>query len=259
MRKLMLAGVLTAVGVGLLASSAPAATRASVTRTYVALGDSLSNGYIDSSQATSKGFVGRLYTGYQTSLSVNQLLDVAQDGASTTSLRNGGQLASGLADINAATDTKAVTIDIGGYEAFFGGPCPGHWTQSTVCPVRANLAYILGQLKTALINDPGTELFAAMAYYNPSSGTANAASVDKTLLGNNLKVGCSDKGLNVGLNDLVYQEAGKLGIAVADPYPAFKKKGQAFMSQTDSLHVHPNDRGYVAIANAFKSPSRLCG
>ncbi|MGH2976246.1 MAG: SGNH/GDSL hydrolase family protein [Solirubrobacterales bacterium] len=254
MRKLMLAGIITAVGAGLLVPSASAATR-----TYVALGDSLSNGYVDSSQPATKGFVGRLYTGYQSSLLVNQLLDVAKDGESSTSLRNGGQLASGLADVNAATDTKAVTIEIGGSEAFFGGSCPGHWTQPTVCPVRANLSYIVGQLTAALNNDPGTERFTTMAYYNPSSGTGSAASVDKTLLGNNLKVGCSDKGLNVGLNDLIYQEAGKLGIAVANPYPAFKQHGQAYMSQTDSLHVHPNDRGYAAIAQAFSNPSRLCG
>ena len=227
---------------------------------YVALGDSLSNGYISQSQPSSTGFVGRLYQDYQALLHADQLLDEAQDGASSTSLRNNGQLAAGLADINAASDTKAVTIEIGGAEAFLGGPCPGHWDEPGVCPVRANLAYIFGKLKTALGADPGTERFITMAYYNPDSGLGGTqeASVDKTLLGNNLQVGCSDSGQNVGLNDLIFQEAGKLGIPVANPYAAFKQHGQAYMSQTDSAHIHPNDAGYAAIAQLFRSPTGPC-
>ena len=226
----------------------------------MALGDSLSNGYISQSQTSSIGFVRRLYGDYQALLHADQLLDEAEDGASTTTLRNDGQLAAGLADINAASDTKAVTIEIGGAEAFLGGPCPGHWDQPGVCPVRANLAYIFGKLKTALAGDPGPERFTAMAYYNPNSGIGGSqeVSVDKALLGNNLKMGCFDSGQSVGLNDLIYQEAGKLGIPVANPYAAFKQHGQAYMSQTDSLHIHPNDTGYAAIAQIFRSPTGPC-
>ena len=54
---------------------------------YVALGDSLSVGFSASSPA--KGYVGLLNSGYQSSLGVNQLLDVGQPGASTTTLRPG--------------------------------------------------------------------------------------------------------------------------------------------------------------------------
>ncbi len=228
---------------------------------YVALGDSLSNGYISQSQTSSIGFVRRLYGDYKALLHADQLFDEAEDGASTTTLRNDGQLAAGLADINAASDTKAVTIEIGGAEAFLGGPCPGHWDQPAVCPVRANLAYIFGKLKTALAGDPGPERFTAMAYYNPNSGIGGSqeVSIDKALLGNNLKMGCSDSGQGVGLNDLIYQEAGKLGIPVANPYAAFKQHGQAYMSQTDSLHIHPNDTGYAAIAQIFRNAGRPCG
>jgi lysophospholipase L1-like esterase len=226
---------------------------------YVALGDSLSIGFSASSPA--KGYVGLLDSGYQSSLGVNQLLDEGEAGASTTTLRDNGQLADALADINAPSDTKAVTIDIGGYEAFFPNNCPGHWDEPNVCPVRANLAFIFSQLKTALASDPGTELFTAMAYYNPASGKGGAteASYETKLLGTNHAVGCSDTAGKVGLNDLIHQEAGKLGVPVADPYWSFKQHGQAYMSSTDSLHVHPNDAGYAAIAQAFGSPSRLCG
>ena len=154
-----------------------------------------------------------------------------------------------------------MTIDIGGYEAILGGPaCPGHWDEPG-CPARANLADILGQLKTALAADPGTEPFTAMAYYNPASGKGDAteAADDAALLGTNNAVGCSDAGANVGLNDVIYQEAGNLGIPVANPYPAFKQHGQAYISATDSLHIHPNDAGYAAIAQAFGGATRLCG
>ena len=228
---------------------------------YVALGDSLSTGYAASSPA--KGYVGLLNTGYQSSLGVNQLLDVGEPGASTTSLRDNGQLANALADINASSDTKAVTIDIGGYEALLGGPaCPGHWDGPN-CHVRANLAYILGQLKSALAADPGTEPFTAMAYYNPESrdGGTQESSTDTTLLGTDRAIGCSDTGAKVGLNDVIYQEAGKLGIPVADPYAAFKQHGQAYISQSDGFHppIHPNDAGYAAIAKAFQSPTNKCG
>jgi lysophospholipase L1-like esterase len=226
---------------------------------YVALGDSLSIGFSASSPA--KGYVGLLDSGYQSSLGVNQLLDVGQAGASTTTLRDNGQLADALSDINAPSDTKAVTIDIGGADAFFGNECPGHWDEPNTCPARANLAYIFGQLKTALAGDPGNEPFIAMAYYNPASGKGGSTepSYDRTLLGTNHAIGCSDAGAKVGLDDVIYQEAGKVGIPVADAYPAFKQHGQAYMSATDSLHVHPNDAGYAAIAQAFGSPGRLCG
>ncbi|HEY7152230.1 MAG TPA: GDSL-type esterase/lipase family protein [Solirubrobacterales bacterium] len=226
---------------------------------YVALGDSLSVGYSASSPA--KGYVGLLNSDYEASLGVNQLMDEGQAGASTTTLRDNGQLAAALADINAPSDAKAVTIDIGGFEAFFGGPCPGHWHQPNQCPVRANLAYIFGQLQAALASDPGNEPLVAMAYYNPASGKGGSteASYDTTLIGTNHQIGCSDTGAKVGLNDVIYQEAGKLGIPVADPYPAFKQHGQAYMSQTDSLHVHPNDAGYAAIAQAFQAAKERCG
>jgi lysophospholipase L1-like esterase len=196
-------------------------------------------------------------------LGVNQLEDVGEPGASTKTLRDNGQLTTALADINASSDTKAVTIDIGGYEAFLGGVCPGHWDQPNVCPVRANLAYILGQLKTALASDPGAEPFTAMAYYNPESGDGGATetSTDTTLLGSNHAIGCSDTGAKVGLNDVIYQEAGKLGIRVADPYAAFKQHGQAYISQSDGFHppIHPNDAGYAAIAQAFHNSTNKCG
>jgi lysophospholipase L1-like esterase len=226
---------------------------------YVALGDSLAVGFAASSPA--KGYVQLLFSDYQPSLGVGQVLDVGQAGATSTALRTGGQLANALADIDAHTDTKAVTIDIGANDVFLDPTaCPGHWSQPGVCPFRTNFADILGQLKAALDHDPGIESFIAMAYYNPGSLTvpvqASRAQIDRALLGSNLEVGCSDSGPKVGLNDIIYQEAGKLGIPVANPYPAFDQHG--YISPTDPFHIHPNDAGYAAIAEAFQHPTAPC-
>ncbi len=222
---------------------------------YLALGDSLSVGVGASPAANS--FVRRLYTGYQASLGAIPLLNRAESGATSTSLKNGGQLSSAVADLNAPSDTKALTIGIGGNDGL-SGPCAGHWHQPSICPFRANFADILGMLQAALQTDLGGETFTTMAYYNPSSGTGGALETSRRrmLLGNNLQVRCADTGANVGLNDVIYQEAGDLGVPVADPYPAFRQHGQAYIA-SDGLH--PNNAGHAAIAEAFRNPSRLCG
>jgi lysophospholipase L1-like esterase len=222
---------------------------------YVALGDSLSVGVGASSVANS--FVRLLYSDYQASLAVNQLFNKAVSGATSTSLRNGGQLSRGVADINAPSDTTAVTIEIGGNDGL-SGPCAGHWHQPSVCPFRANFADILERLDVALQTDIGDEQLTTMAFYNPSSGIGGSleSSRSKMLLGDNRTVGCSDSGTNVGLNDVIYQEAGKLGVPVANTYPAFKQHGQAYIS-SDGLN--PNDAGHAAIAQAFRNASERCG
>ena len=212
---------------------------------YVALGDSVGAGSGASSAANR--YVNRLYVDYQAELGADQLLNRSQGGATSASLINDGQLAQALADINAASDTKAVTIDIGGNDAL-QGQCTTDWDDSSTCPYRANLAYILSQLQAALEADPGSERFTAMAYYNPGVGTPDEADYDRGLLGANLALGCLDRGADVGLNDVIYQEAARRGIALADPFAAFKAGGQSYMADS----IHPNDAGHLAIAQAFR-------
>jgi lysophospholipase L1-like esterase/sugar lactone lactonase YvrE len=225
---------------------------------YVALGDSLSRGLYASSPANS--FVGLLYSSYQASLGASELFNEGESGATSSSLRNNGQLSAGLADVNAGSDTKAVTIEVGANDAFFG-PCADQWAQPSVCPFRANFRDILTRLKTALQTDPGTEKFTTMAYYNPPSATigGSRADRDRNLLGTNLKIGCTDTGSQLGLNDVIIQEAGRLGIPVADTYPAFKLHGSEYISSSDPWRLHPNDAGYAAIAQAFQNATVRCG
>ncbi len=231
-------------------TSAAAATQA----VYVALGDSLSLGFSASSPA--KGFVGLLYSQFQSSLGVSSLVDTAKPGESSDSMRSGGQLADALAAINAPTDTRAVTIDTGGADALLGGSCPGHWDDPGACSFRANFSSILRQLQTALASDPGDEVLTAMIYPNPSQGKGDAeeASRQAALIGANGKIACGDSGAEVGLDDAILQEADKLGVPVANPYADFVKHGRAYWDESDSLQLHPNDAGYAAIAASFANP-----
>jgi lysophospholipase L1-like esterase len=215
---------------------------------YLALGDSVA---VCCASSPEKTYVGRLFSEYQSTLGVTQLSNRAQGGETSGSIRApGGQLDHALSDINAATDTRAVTIDIGGNDRY---ACADSWD---TCPYRANLAATLSDLKAALAADPGDETFIAMAYYNPASGLGgDEPRYDRGLLGSDLTISCqTSAGPEVGLNDVIFQEAGRYGAGVADAYPAFKAGGQSFMA--DSLH--PNDAGHAAIADAFLHPSAGC-
>jgi lysophospholipase L1-like esterase len=232
-----------------LLSTAPSASASG--GLYVALGDSVAAG--------SGTYVGLLFSSYHSSLGVTRLSNLAQGGATSGSIR-GTQLDAALSDINAASDTRAVTIDIGGNDRFACADGDGQPIWGS-CPFRANFAATLSDLKTALIADPGPEVFAAMAYYNPASGLggeepfSGESWYDRGLLGSDLTISCQTlAGPEVGINDIVFQEAGRYGAGVANPYPAFKAGGQSFMA--DSLH--PNDAGHAAIADAFLHPDAGC-
>ena len=208
---------------------------------YVALGDSVA--------APITSYVQKLFPYYQSTLGVTQLFNRARGGETSGSLRTGGQLASALADINAASDTRVVTIDIGGNDAL--GGCD---FTSPACPFRANFSATLADLQGALANDPGTEPLIALAYYNPDVGEPGEAMRDRQLLGASVTLGCADTGAELGLNDIIAQEAAAHTVLLADAYPAFKAGGQALMSDS----IHPNDAGHAAIAQAFREARAPC-
>ena len=239
----IIVGVVALLG-GLLVSSG-GASRAQASD-YVALGDSLAAGSGASSPANS--YVGILFASLRSELGVTQLFNRARPGEKSDSLRTEGQLAAALGDINAASDTAAVTIDIGGNDGLAAVPCPSHWDEPS-CPFRASFAATLDDLATALAADPGDEVLAVMAYYNPEAGTGTAqeAYYEHDLFGDNGVIGLADAGADVGLNDVIYQEAVARAVPVADPYRAFEANGQAFMADS----IHANDAGHAAIAEAF--------
>lgn len=212
--------------------------------TYVALGDSVGTGAGASN--SSKGYVGLLHSALAANASVTTLSNHSEGGASSLSIRTGGQLANAIGVINDPTDTKYVTIDIGGND-LLGGGCSNNWD---TCSFRSNFSQTLDDLLAALSGDPGTETLATMAYYNPGSGLGNATeeSYDLELLGTNKTLNATDTGADIGLNDVILQESQSRGLPMANPYQRFKDGGQAFIANDE---LHPNDSGYAAIAAAF--------
>jgi lysophospholipase L1-like esterase len=213
---------------------------------YVALGDSVA--------APSGSYVDRLFPHYQSALGVTLLSNRSRSGETSGSIRTSGQLASALADINAPSDTRVVTINIGGNDRV---DCADGWAS---CAFRNNLSATLADLSAALDADPGPEALIVMAYYNPASGLGGDAPFsgewwyERQLFGTDLAIDCEiTTGPRVGGNDVIFQEARRHGALLADAYAAMKPGGQAFIAG-----IHPNDAGHAAIADAFRDATVPC-
>jgi hypothetical protein len=208
-----------------LAATGPAAHAAGL---YVSLGDSVAAGF-GSSGPSQGGYPARLFAILRTPQGggLSQWSNRARGGEDSTSLR-GGQLSEAIADIDAPSDTRVVTIDIGGNDRT---ACASGWYLPT-CPFAANFTATLRDLQAALASDPGAEDLVAMAYYNPNSGLGppTEPDIDRGLLGTDLRLDCSQSGDRLGLNDLIFCISGAQGAEVADAYPPFKAGGPARMA-----------------------------
>jgi lysophospholipase L1-like esterase len=227
----------------LLAMNGLASPAAQADGTYVGLGDSVA--------APPDSYVYVLFDALRTPEGggLDTLYNRARGGEDSTTLRTNRQLATAIADIDLASDTKVVTIDIGGNDRFAcGGPAPS-WHLSS-CPFAANFDATLADLQAALERDPGPESLVAMTYYNPASGTGTTeeGGYDRGLLGTDVQLYCAPSGdPRLGLNDRVACIAASRGAGVADVYPAFKAGGQALMGDS----IHPNSQGQSVIAAEF--------
>jgi lysophospholipase L1-like esterase len=210
---------------------------------YVALGDSVA--------APSGSYVHLLFDALRADpdFGTDTLYNRARAGETSGSLRTGGQLATAIADIDRPSDTKVVTIDIGGNDrAPCGGP-PPTWHLPT-CPFADNFDASIADLVAALKRDLGEEPLVAMAYYNPASGTGSAQErdFDAGLLGTDRELFCAPPGdPRLGLNDRIACITRDHGAFAADVYADFKLGGQALMA--DGLH--PNGDGQAVIAHRF--------
>lgn len=228
----------------LAAASTAGASGAEQGGLYVALGDSLAAGFGASN--VSKSYVS-LYYGYLQSngSGVTDLLKLSLAGATSTDLQN-TKLGQALTAINASSDTKAVTINMGFNDILRDPNCPT--AIASTCLFVGSLRAILGALNTALAGDPGDETFQVLEMYNPHIGTPNAAAMRQLLLGSDGKVDCSGTGTALGLNDLIRCISIEQGAKPIDVLPIFDAAGEAFLA---SDHLHPNDAGHLAIAKAF--------
>ena len=203
---------------------------------YVAIGDSYT-----------PAFGPAVYGHYQATLGANEFLSKASGGAnSNTGLTV--QVPSAVTDINSPSDTKAVTVYIGGADAIFGN-CQTT-REAPTCTLRANIDQIFSQLQAALAGDPGDEPLTAGVYPNPREGQGGPAEtdLDTKLLGSN-GFNLADTGdPALGINEIIHQEAAEVGIPVVDPFDEFVACGLPCISG-DGLH--PSTQGYAIISNLF--------
>jgi lysophospholipase L1-like esterase len=80
---------------------------------------------------------------------------------------------------------------------------------------------------------------------------------DHLLLGASVTLGCADIGAELGLNDIVAQEAAAHDTLFANAYPAFRAVGDAYTGPGSD--AHPDDAGYAALAEAFQHADSPCG
>lgn len=225
-----------------IATGGLASPAAQADGTYVALGDSVA--------APPDSYVHVLFGALRAPEGggLDTLYNRARGGEDSTTLRTNGQLAAAIADIDLPSDTKVVTIDIGGNDRSVCGGAAPSWHLSS-CPFAANFDATLADLQAALERDPGSESLVAMTYYNPASGTGTPQEqdYDSGLLGTDLQLYCAPSGdPRLGLNDQLACIAASRGALAADVYPAFKAGGQVLLSG-----IHPTSRGQAVIAEEF--------
>src|SRR4051794_5178976 len=212
---------------------------------YVAVGDSISAGI--GASTVYKGWVQLSFGYLQTNGSgVTEVVNLAQAGKTSADLRT-DQLGRAVADINdTASDTKAVTVNIGVNDLHVDANCPT--ANASACPFEGNLRAILSALKTALAGDGGDETVQVMEYYNADTATPNESATRQLLLGSDGKVDCAGTGVAQGLNDIIHCVSSEQGAATIDLLPIFATAGVAFLAPD---HSHPSDAGHLAIAQAF--------
>jgi lysophospholipase L1-like esterase len=219
---------------------------------YLALGDSVSRGF---GAPDGRGFVD-LYFDYLRDPShggLGELANFAVPGETSGSmLAAGGQMDRAIDRISQASDTRVVTLSIGGNDGR-SGQCPTGFADPP-CPFRQNYTVIMARLRDALAGDPGDETVQAMEYYNPAAGTGTSLEgiYEYGTLGDDGRVDCAGAGRAIGLNDQVRCIARDYAATSVDPHPTFKAGGQSLIADG----VHPNAAGHAAIACLFEHPER---
>lgn len=252
---------------GLVPPPTASATQPAATQ-YVALGDSFAQG-IGSPVPEQTGYVAQVGKRYfhRAYPGPENLLNLASDQADSTTatLITDGQLANAIAAIaDPTTDTKLVTLTIGGNDLLRllrSGPCStnpgGEECQGLVVTAiggaAANYPVILGTLAGALAGEPGGTTVVGTTFYNPFDGTGSPfeGPVEFALLGLDGVIDCAAlvNPFNAGLNDVIACTAEAFGMQVADLHPLFEGRTLelTLIAEND---VHPNMKGHRLIADA---------
>jgi lysophospholipase L1-like esterase len=262
------------LALALVITGPPALAATSTPIVYLALGDSLAAG-VGASSVEHTAYVPRLFHYFRGAANggVDTLLNLGIGGdtsywfLSGTPWGAGPQLQQALASIaDPATDTRIVTLDIGGNDALntqFGDPACRDIASATCRAAMAatlarfatNYQVILAALNAALAGDPGDEVVFVMTYYNAWGGTGDPLEqvADALLLGSDLTIDCAANvgdPTKVGLNDLIACIGMANGAVIVDGYGAVDD-GALHLTHIAEGDIHPTDAGYAAIANAF--------
>lgn len=272
-RLAVLPGLVLALILAAPASAAPP------TGLYLALGDSLAVGDGASDMATTAyvPLMADYFAGVPHGDA--KLMTNVAVGGETTSTFLGSQLAAAMAAIaDPSTDTRVVTLTLGGNDLLdlMNDPsdiCLADPT-STDCQelvayhlglAASNYPAIMGAIYAALAQeDAAAEQVFVLTVYNPFRGVpgpyaAFSPVVDTVLLGGDLAVDCSTLGspLTTGLNDIIACTAAFFGATVVDGYGAIGDDALALTHIGDPIfNIHPNDWGYLALAEAHRLAAR---
>jgi lysophospholipase L1-like esterase len=268
--------ILLASGSLTVALAAPVVAAMPTHTVYIAMGDSLAWGD-GASVPDHTGYVPRL-AGYFQGAShggADQLINLGVGGATTGSLLS-DQLPQALAIIgDPATDTRVVTISVGGNDLLDlindpGDPCIALGPTSPACQslilaamtgVATNMPQILGALRAALAAEPGDAKVFVLLPYNAFSGTGNPLEslIAQVMRGTDMAIDCSANMTHpayIGLDDILACTAVYFGDVVVDSYPLFEGRTLQLTHMGEGFNVHPNDAGYEVIAKAHRVADR---
>jgi lysophospholipase L1-like esterase len=265
--------IIVCIAVVLAGQSAAAATPTGATY-YVALGDSLSQGFMPLTGDSNEGYVDRLYAQLHQNQPQLQLVKLGCSGETTTTMRHGGicSYTGAASQLDAAVtflrthrrSVKYLTIDIGANDI---DPCAGSGVidqtcvQESLATIGRNLLAILVSLRVA--GGVGPQ-YSGMTYYDPFLAAWLLGPAGQALARQSVQI------VNT-LNGLETFEYRVFGMKVADVSGAFETNNFTevpFGSGTVPLNVaticaltfectlnniHPNVQGYEVIAGAFEA------
>jgi lysophospholipase L1-like esterase len=255
--------------VSALAFGTPVAA-ASPATLYVSLGDSLAWG--DGASVPSETGYTAVLADYFAGMphgGARAWTNLAVRGETTASYLDGQVGVAFAAIADPATDTRVVTVSLGGNDvgALLNDPSdvclqvPSSLEcQALVMGALQGAAdrypIVLGALVAAMNADEGDERAYVMTVYNPFGGLGAPyeAAIDVVLLGSDLRIDCTAVDPSAfGLNDVIACTAMFFGMTVVDAYPVI---GDHALTLTHigegTLDTHPTDEGHALLAKAHR-------
>ena len=262
------------IAVVLAGQSATSATPPGGATYYVALGDSLSQGFMPPTGDSNEGYVDQLYAHLHQNQPQLQLVKLGCSGETTTTMRQGGicTYADAASQLEAAVtflrthrgSVKYLTIDIGANDI---DPCAASGVidqtcvQESLATIGRNLLAILLALRQASGLGPQ---YAGMTYYDPFLAAWLLGPAGQDLARQSVQI--ANK-----LNALETFEYRIFGVKVADVSGAFQTNNFtevpfdsgavplnvaticALTFECTQNNIHPNVQGYAVIASAFEA------